>query len=877
MTTRTITAVSALLLALFLTITPTHAQRVEIFINDGWRFSSEDCPESALPDFDDSGWTEVNIPHSWNSDAYVVKDYRKGPAWYRKTLPVAERKAGESTFLRMEGASKSAEVYVNGKFAGCHEGGYTGALFDLSEMLEYGKPNTIAIRVDNSREDITPISGDFTFFGGIYRDLSLVTIPALRFNPDTEFGADGFFVKVPEVSEEKGRVIVSAQIFNGSPERRRIRLVHNLYAPEGVLLCSGGKTVTLNSGESLDFENELPEVNHPLLWSPETPWLYRLESLITDARSGEVLDRMEHYTAFRWFRFDPQEGFFLNGKPYKLRGMCRHQDQKPIGPALGDEMHRRDFKLIKELGANFIRISHYPQDEAFIEMCDRMGMLVWEEIPVIDIVPDNKAFADNCEKNLREMIRQHRNHPSVITWGYMNEILLVTLRTYSVENGLDQALERTLNLAKRLEAALDEEDTGRASCMAFHSSNAYNEYGFGDITDIVGWNIYAGWYGGDLSGFEDFTSYQQQNYPSNPLIVSEYGAGSDRRIHSVSPRPFDFSTEYQQEYVEHYLPVIENTPYICGGSYWNFIDFGSAKRDESMPRINNKGLVYSDRTPKDVYYYYKASWRDDVPVLRIASRDWNPRVAVQEGDAPVYMPVKVYTNLPEVELFADGVSLGRRKVENSHAVFDVPFSGERTYLQAEGTWQGEKVLDGISVDVRLVPSSLKAFPTGLELGVNVGSDCSFTSAESGFSWVPDREYVPGGWGYIGGIPVSTQTEVKLTADDPLYQTMREDISAYRFDVPEGRYEIELLLCDRHGSAEGTAYLLGMGDGDDLGDINCFDIVINGRTVQPAYIAEDGCRAVKKRYVAEAQDGRIEVSFNAINGKTHLSGIKIRKL
>ena len=339
------------------------------------------------------------------------------------------------------------------------------------------------------------------------------------------------------------------------------------------------------------------------------------------------------------------------------------------------------------MGANFIRISHYPQDDALLEMCDKLGMLAWEEIPIIDIVPDTPGYGDNCERNLREMIRQHYNHPSIITWGYMNEILLVTQRKYKTEAELKPVLERTLALANRLERVLKEEDSTRISTMAFHGSNSYNETGLSKITDIVGWNLYQGWYGGDLTGFEKFLAQQHQNHPTHPMIVSEYGAGSDKRLHSLHPRAFDFSIEYQQKYLEHYLPVLEDTPYICGGTHWNFIDFSSALRDESMPRINNKGLVYADRTPKDVYHYYQAAWRKDIPVLHIASRDWTDRAGVQQGNAPVYLPVKIYTNLSEVELFIDGISLGKQKTENYTGTFEVPFSNRNPFLFAQGNYQ----------------------------------------------------------------------------------------------------------------------------------------------------------------------------------------------
>lgn len=355
--------------------------------------------------------------------------------------------------------------------------------------------------MDNARQDIAPISGDFTFFGGIYRDVWLTAVPNQHFNL-TNHSSDGLFISTPQVSEERGIISIRGEVKNDAKEKATLELTHTIYRPDGTLLQTLKKNIQLKAGETYAFSNEATPVLKPELWTPETPRLYRVETTLRNRKTKTLLDQSNHYTAFRWFRFDGDEGFFLNGKPYKLRGICRHQDQKPIGPALTDEMHRRDFLLMKEMGANFIRISHYPQDDALLEMCDKLGMLAWEEIPIIDIVPNTPGYGDNCERNLREMIRQHYNHPSIITWGYMNEILLVTQRKYKTEAELKPVLERTLALANRLERVLKEEDSTRISTMAFHGSNSYNETGLSKITDIVGWNLYQGWYGGDLTGFE---------------------------------------------------------------------------------------------------------------------------------------------------------------------------------------------------------------------------------------------------------------------------------------------------------------------------------------------------------------------------------------
>ncbi|MBQ8521834.1 MAG: DUF4982 domain-containing protein [Bacteroides sp.] len=855
------------------------AQREAFTINHGWKFLKEECNKAADADFDDSRWTDIHLPHTWNTDAYTEKDYYKGIGWYRRTLHIPEAWKDKQVFLKIDAASKAATVYLNGKEVGGHAGGYTAFALDLTPYLHTGE-NRLAIKVDNARQDIAPISADFTFFGGIYRDVWLVVVPKQHLNVATD-GSKGVFIHVPQVSHEQGTLSIRSEIKNDAATPASLKLTHIIHHPNGEVLQHIQQKIKLKGGEQKDIIMEGRPVLQPELWSPEHPNLYRVETLLSDAKTQQVLDRSEHYTAFRWFRFDGEQGFFLNGVPYKLRGICRHQDQKPVGVALTDEMHRRDFRLMKDMGANFIRISHYPQDDALLEMCDKLGMLAWEEIPVIDIVPETPGYNEHCEKNLREMIRQHYNHPCIITWGYMNEILLVAQRKYKGE-AFKPVLGRTMNLIHRLEKALKEEDPYRVSTMAFHGSNDYNTLGLSEVTDIVGWNLYQGWYGGEFKGFDRFLEEQHRNYPTHPMIVSEYGAGSDKRLHSLQPKALDFSMEYQQIYLEHYLPVMERLPYVCGGTHWNFIDFSSALRDESMPRINNKGLVYNNRTLKDVYYYYKAAWRTDLPVLHIASRDWTHRSAVVK-DSIAILPVKVYTNLPEVELYANGQPIGKQRVENCHVTFNVPFSDGETCLSAKGTWNGTPVEDGTTVHFTSVPWKLdeRSMAGDMELAVNVGSNCFFTSDDSQLTWIPDQAYTPGSWGYIGGKEQSTQTEIKLTPDGPLYQTMRAGIEGYRFDAPEGYYEIELLFADIFQPKEQAAYLLGRGDDSaSTPSGNTFDILLNGEPLEQAacYGAENGYfHAVKRRFVVHNSTDCLELRFRPIEGQTFLSGIKLRKL
>lgn len=868
----------ALFILLLLTTLPAAAQRESRTINDGWSFRFGDLPDGTVPAAGDDTWTPVHLPHTWNTDAYTEKNYLRGTGWYLRTLDLPPQWTGRRILLRFEGVNKSAAVYVDGEPAGEHRGGYTSFTIDITPQPGSGTRHTLAVRTDNADDDIPPLSGDFTFFGGIYRDVWLTAVAPQHFDLD-DFGAEALYLSAPQVSDTTATLRIRGTVRNDADRSAAVALRLTLRDPDGRATPLPELTLHPAAHAGAEFDTEI-EIPHPRLWTPETPALYTVEAALCDPRTRAELDCTRRQTGFRWFRFDPEAGFLLNGRPYKLRGICRHQDQQPYGTALADETHRRDFRLMKEMGANFIRISHYPQDDALLEACDREGMLVWEEIPVIDIVPDSEAYADCCERNLREMIRQHYDHPSIILWGYMNEILL-KLRQRNPEAGEAEAiLARTTALAGRLERVVKEEDPARASVMAFHGDDIYNTTGISDGVDVVGWNLYQGWYGGDLEGFDRFVGEQHAAHPDHPILVSEYGAGSDRRLHSADPQPFDFSCEYQQRYLEHYLPLLERTPWLCGGSHWNFIDFCSALRDEAMPRINNKGLVCADRTPKDVYYYYKASWREDIPVLHIAARDWTQRAGIREGDAPVVQSVKVYTNLPEAELLLDGRSIGTKKAENRTIRFEVPFDDGEHLLLARGTTdRGERVEDALRIGFASTPSRLAdAGLTTAEVAVNVGSRCFFTSDESRLTWLPDRPYAPGGWGYVGGREAATQTQIACTADNPLYQTLREGIEAYRFDLPEGLYEVELLFADIYRPTETPAYLLGRGATETAATGNRFAIEIDGATVEPEFApAEAGCfRAVRRRYLVRHDAGTLDIAFRPIEGRTLLSGIKIRK-
>ena len=841
--------------ALF-TASPLAAQREMKTINDSWEFRKPS----------EQRWTRVNLPHTYNLDAYAGRDYYQGKGIYRRVLTLSEVEEGRRYYLKIDAASKAAEVVVNGKAVGSHAGGYSAFTVDVTDCIR--TENLIEITVDNGRKDITPISADFTFWGGIYRDVWLVSVPEQHFNM-ANMGSGGIFVSTPEVSEDKAVVLVRSEVANDADKAVSLELRHQVYLPGGGLLQAKRQKFRLKAGETRALEYTSEAIRQPMLWSPETPSLYVVKTALVNPKDGKVLDEQDNKVGLRWFAFDGTKGFFLNGKPYKLRGVNRHQDQAPVGVALDDEAHRRDVRLMKEIGCNFIRISHYPQDDALLEACDELGLLAWEEIPIVNIVEDTPGYADNCERNLREMIRQHYNHPSVIMWGYMNEILLVTP---GLGNPRWPAYrDRTVGLAQRMERVLKEEDPARASVMAYNMTNLYHEIGL-DLTDVGGWNLYQGWYVDRLEDFNAWCEYQHEHYPELPIIISEWGAGSDRRLHTTEGRPFDFSMEYHQTYVEHYLPYIEEKEWISGCAYWNFIDFNVAARQESMPRVNNKGLFYNDRTPKDVAYYFKSMWRGDIPVLHIASRDWPVRV----GETGKAQTVKVYTNLPEVELFVNGESAGRQKADNCHAEFRVVLSEGTSLLMAQGSRDGRTVRDAMNIRMQPMPDLAK----GDELAINVGSNCFFTSDVSRFTWLPDRPYAEGGWGYVGGTERSTTSEIVNTVDGPVYQTWREGDFAYKIDAPAGDYEVELLMADVTRPAVQLANLLDKAGAEKAAGDARFNISICGKLVESDFSPADGDRyrtAFRRRYIVRNDGDCIMIGLKALKGKPFLSGVKVRRL
>ncbi|MBS2099735.1 glycoside hydrolase family 2 TIM barrel-domain containing protein [Carboxylicivirga linearis] len=857
-----------IVLTMLLSLSEVGAQLQKESFNEGWSFNKV-TERVHKPE-------PVTLPHHWNDDAYETKHYFRGEGIYEKRFYVRAENTTSQYYLYFEGVNSIATVKVNNKILREHKGGYTGFYVNITSALKFDDYNSIEVLVDNTNNNIAPLSGDFTIFGGIYRPVWMINKTDVHFKLDS-LGGNGLLFYQDELTHKKATGKLEIKISNLSDADQRLQLNISCENPNGKREFSFSKNLKSVSGENA-LTIPLPSIKDPLLWTPENPNLYTINVSLNGSK-GNKLDEISENIGWRNIEINENNQFLLNGEPIKLMGASRHQDRVGYGIALSDQHHIEDIKALKNTGANFIRLAHYPQSKAVLEACDQLGLLVWEEIPVVDIINNNEEFAINAEFQLQEMIRQHFNHPSVVMWGYMNEAIIQVQYRFKDKNEKKELYASTVSLAERLEKLVKEIDPSRFTVMAYHGTNLYNEIGLAGISDISGWNLYDGWYGGDLSGFKSFISEQHNKYPKRPLIVSEFGAGSDKRLHSMKPRKFDFSMEYQQTFMEHYWPVIKDSAFVMGGAMWNLIDFSSALRQESMPRINNKGLMYGNREAKDVYFYQKAFLNNEEPVLHIATRDWSRRLLLQTDSM---QSIKVYSNLNQVEMFINDESLGIKNPENCTVTWDIVFKPGKNKISVKGVDSDGLVYEDISyVEIEIADIN-DLLSSGSGININVGSECYFHSNASAEVFLPDVAYQKGAWGYINGTAFErgdrpgTTAEIIGTEDDPLFQTQRQGNFTYKFDVKPGEYEVTLCFADLSFSGEAVVYDLGHKKKDDISHGNMM-IHINGIVLEKKLIPAEivgGCNSLSKTYVVNIKDDSMKINFESKEGYAFINGIKI---
>ncbi|MGN0057973.1 MAG: glycoside hydrolase family 2 TIM barrel-domain containing protein [Phocaeicola plebeius] len=612
------------------------AQRADLLLDGGWmfRFSHQVEKSSSSP---------VSLPHTWNAqDALSGKtDYKRGIGNYQRKLYVRPEWKGKRLFLRFEGANSVADVFINGKHVGEHRGGYSAFVFEITDRVRYGADNQLWVRVNNGEQlDVMPLVGDFNFYGGLYRDVHLVvTEPACI--SLTDYASPGVYLRQTRVTPEQADVDAVVKLSNrGDAQEVQVKLSVKDGDREVV---RAEQTVTLAARQ--DSEVRLPvSILKPRLWNGTAdPFSYRAE--VTLWADGRETDRVAQPLGLRFYRIDPAEGFFLNGKHLPLHGVCRHQDRPEIGNALRLRHHEEDIRLMREMGVNAARLAHYQQAEDMYRLTDREGIVVWAEIPFVGPggyadkgFVDLPAFKKNGQQQLRELIRQNFNHPSICVWGLFNELK---------EEG-----DNPIPYIKELNELAHQEDTTRPTTAA---SNQGGDMNF--ITDLIAWNRYDGWYGSRPSTLATFLDKTHTAHPELCIAISEYGAGASvyhQQDNLKQPVPTDYwhPENWQTYYHIENWKILSERPFVWGTFVWNMFDFGAAHRHEGdRPGINDKGLVTFDRKQKkDAFYFYKANWNPE-PMVHIAGK----RLRQASRDVQT---IQVFTNCPKVELWVNGKSCG---------------------------------------------------------------------------------------------------------------------------------------------------------------------------------------------------------------------------
>lgn len=625
------------------------AQRQDILLNNDWNFRFSHQVQKGTG-------VRVDLPHTWNAqDALSGKiDYKRGIGNYEKNLFIRPEWKGKRLFIRFEGVNNIADVFINRRHIGEHRGGYGAFIFEITGKVEYGKENSILVRVNNGEQlDIMPLVGDFNFYGGIYRDVHLLITDETCISP-LDYASPGVRLIQDSVSHRYAKVRAIVDLSNGSSGNQEVELNVRLLDGQRVVK-EGTKNVNLSGNEVMQQELTF-EIDQPHLWNGrQDPFLYQAE--VTLFRNGQMVDRVTQPLGLRFYRIDPDKGFFLNGKHLPLQGVCRHQDRSEVGNALRPQHHEEDVALMLEMGVNAVRLAHYPQATYFYDLMDKNGIIVWAEIPFVGPggyndkgFVDLPAFRANGKEQLKELIRQHYNHPSICVWGLFNE--------------LTELGDNPVEYIKELNVLAHQEDTTRPTTSA---SNQMGDLNF--ITDAIAWNRYDGWYGGTPADLGRWLDRMHKDHPKICIAISEYGAGAsiyhqqDSLVKTV-PTSWWHPENWQTYYHIENWKTISSRPYVWGSFVWNMFDFGAAHRTEGdRPGINDKGLVTFDRkVRKDAFYFYKANWNREEPMLYLTGKRNTVRTQRLQT-------ITAFTNLSGAELFVNGKSYGKT-TPDSYAILE---------------------------------------------------------------------------------------------------------------------------------------------------------------------------------------------------------------
>lgn len=634
-----------------------------INLNQDWRFIQENA---GLPEVFPEHWSVINLPHTWNAvDGHDGNGgYNRGCYWYAKSFTTPKQPlAGGRVFVEILAAGQQATVYVNGSEVIYHEGGYSTFRADITDLCKEEGENLLVVACSNeNKSSVYPQSADFTFYGGLYRGVNLISVPNTHFDLEY-YGGPGLQV-TPKPCECGGATFEMVSWVKNPDEN--FTVMYSVKDAEGKEVASA-----VRPADNTKVTVYVPDVTK---WDMDNPYLYTVTATLQ--RRNEAYDEISARVGVREFSCDPNKGFIINGVETPLRGVSRHQDRMYEGNALTREEHYEDARVIKELGANTIRLAHYQHSQDFYDACDEMGFAIWAEIPFISVMNQDPAAHENCISQMKELIIQNYNHPSIMFWGVSNEILIGGISEKLVENHVE------------LNALCKELDPTRLTTIA-HVSMTPVESPMHSITDIESYNHYFGWYGGKMEDNGPWFDHFHKVHPEICVGVSEYGCEGIITYHGPNPACKDYSEEYQALYHEHMAKVLDERPWIWSSHVWNMFDFGCAARDEGgVAGRNNKGLITMDRkTKKDSYYVYQAYWSKK-PMIHLCGK----RYAQRAGETT---EIRVYSNQPTVALYVNG-KLAEEKSAEKVFVFTVALEdGFNTILAAAGELKDSMTLEKV--------------------------------------------------------------------------------------------------------------------------------------------------------------------------------------
>lgn len=856
--------------------------RISMELSHGWRFRQADNLSGVeAPDFDDSQWSQIEVPHTWNriGNEGVLRsplsNNVQGVGWYRLRFKAPPTSAGRRYFLQFDGVGAIADVWLNGGYLGKHAGAFSRFRFDASAALKPSGENLLVVRTDNSRpqpgsttENIIPLSGDFFVFGGIYRSVALIATDPVHVDM-LDFGGPGLYARALAIDSQSATVRVSGKVVNDGPRPRAVIVetrIESETMERGAIASQSRRLMALPTQAAL-VDTTL-HIEHPRLWQGmKDPYLYRVVMTLRSAK-GMVLDRVVQPLGLRTLRFDADQGFFLNGEHLFLKGASMHQDRPIKGWAITHEDQAQDFDLLRDMGGNAVRLAHYQHDQYSYELADALGFFVWAEIPLVNKVsfdgsPANSELTANARRQLIELIRQNYNHPSIGVWSIANELDLTATLT--------QGPSRAAALLNSLELLAKQEDPYRLTTLADcceqrvtpRADASIAALGPRDaivgIADTVGYNRYFGWYTGGFGDFGPMLDEAHARHPALPIAVSEYGASAALTQHSddpaggpINPHGRPHPEEFQNWYHEASWSALRGRAYLWAAFVWNMFDFSSDSRNEGdLTDINEKGLVSYDRqTRKDAFYFYRANW-SSLPTLHLVGRRY--------PDRPYgVLDVKAYTNAQRARLWLNGNEVGEtscadgicrwRAVHLAPGLNDLHAGADiaGVALDDELHW----TFSGSPGVVRIKAGDISGYVS--KDGRRYGSDMYFSGGEAAAINPPDSQG-------------SDRTAV--SADDPgLYDSFREGEFSYCIPVPEGRYRVTVKFQEPAVSAAGERE---------------FDVEINGTTVLKRFdifaAAGGKQKGVDRSFDAGAQDGSIRVDFHALKGKALVSALSISPL